>query len=489
MKASDQIENRHPLSHTRTLIIRSSPAIVLVCIMLMPPLLQPIFKDRTFLRYRNEVATALAEGDFETAELFAQKMIELAPADDALASFQFAAVEMLRGHVDSAQIIMQRLAPVSSSGFAPAHLWLARHYLQVLEKPEPEQTGVILHHLRVAMHELPDLTEPYLLLADVSQKNGNLRAAIESLEKIIDRDPSLHFLLAELYRQISDAQKAALHYEAAAHYCRIALNNDPKLLDQWSNLGKCYFQQQRFGEAEQTFSEGLQLFQLDSDQQSVVVLAGIYSALCAEEYVRQLSECAGDDLSDEVQALYFLGKALQYDPGNEIAINALLSYSRLPETEAVLVEEAISCLISSDDQIPVHHLILGILNSRPSETPEANLPLGVACKMDPGFVLALNNLAVKTMELDAPDLSKALQYTNEAVEAVDSSSSVYPQLMATRGQMYAKLGNWEASRADLNTALQGTGDQTNLHRVLAIVCRNLGHDTEADEHERLAGSD
>ncbi len=471
---------------TWKLLYRSSPAIVLIGILLLPSLAQPMFQHKTFLRYKAEVAQALEDGSYETAELFAEKMIQLAPPHDFEAQFHFGTVEAVRGNVDSALNTMQQLAPPDSAGYAPAHLWQARYLLQTLEKPDHIQSQVIRHHLQIALDELPDQREPRFLLVSLNQKLGNYSAAIESLEKIIDDDPSLHFLLAGMYLRVQDRQKAALHYEAAAHYYRMALASDPSLIDQRINLGECYVRLQRFEEAEQNFKDGINLFRQSSDQQSAALLAQSFSALCAAEYTRRIQDNPNGDRAAMRDDFDFLGKALMYDAGNESAIQTLLSFANLSEAEASELEKSISDLLANGAQSPVLHLTLGILNLQRGETEASDLHFRNACRKDQGIVMVLHNLTLAHMYASPPKLPRALQYSTSAVELTTPGSSIHSYLTGTRARLYVKLEQWESAHQDLNTALQVAGNHAEIHLLLATVCRNLGREAEALEHERLA---
>lgn len=471
---------------TWKLLYRSCPAIVLMGILLLPSLAQPMLQHKTFLRYKAEVAQALEDGRYETAELFAEKMIQLAPPHDVEARFHFATVEAIRGNVHSTRIIMQQLAPADSAGYAPAHLWQARDLLQTLEKPDDIQSQVIRHHLQIALDDLPDQREPRFLLVSLNQKLGDYGAAIVSLEKIIDDDPSLHFLLAGMYREVQDRQKAALHYEAAAHYFRMALASDPRLIDPRINLGECYVRLLRFEEAEQNFNKGINLYRQSSDQQSRMRLAQSFSAMCIAEYQRRVSGNAKGPRHMMSLDVDFLGKALEYDAGNETAIKTLMAFASLSASESREIKEMTLNLLAKGAEQPVLDLILGVLNLQLDETDAASLHFRNARSRDQGIVMVLDNLAWGFMNASPPQWPQALDYSTIAVELTTPDSSIYPHLAGTRGQLYAKLEQWESAYRDLSIAMQVAGDPTETHQLLATVCRKLGREAEAEEHERLA---
>ncbi len=469
-----------PDNERRKLWANATPALILMCVVLLPSGLLPMFKQQTFLRYKGEVIAALQSGDYDTANLFADKMRQLAPPGDSEALYHWATIETLRGNRQSAMSILQELAPEDSRGFGAAHLWLARDLLQSGQELIAQNSGSIIHHLNAALEADPDQAEARFLLGRYQRRTGDHRGATESLQKIVKHYPSVHFLLADSYEQLHDTANAGLQWEAAAHHFRQATDTQPDVVDHWWKLCQCYFRQQRFEEAEQTIKDGILHFRKRSERSSGVFLSQAFSTICAAKL--ELTNSTGPRISKDT--VHFLTKALDYDPGNTTAISAIADLWNLSETEAGQVEQAIGTALTTDRRSAVCSVMLGILRLQQGDQEAAEQQMRTAESKDTRALVVMHNVAQHVMNSATPATESVVQLCDAAIPLAKSGSPILQQLLSTRGQLHMELQHWELAYEDFRVTLTGPGHFPDIHRRMAKVCQQLGKTEEAETHQR-----
>jgi Flp pilus assembly protein TadD len=113
---------------------------------------------------------------------------------------------------------------------------------------------------------------------------------------------------------------------------------------------------------------------------------------------------------------------------------------------------------------------------------EARLHWERANQLAPDMPAIANNLAWLLSQSAPPDLPRALQLADMAVE----KSPREMNFRDTRGHILMKLGRWKEALADLEAALPTTPNPAEMHLSLAEVYRHLDAPAMAAEHQRLA---
>ncbi|MEE2640454.1 MAG: hypothetical protein VX768_07490, partial [Planctomycetota bacterium] len=88
-----------------------------------------------------------------------------------------------------------------------------------------------------------------------------------------------------------------------------------------------------------------------------------------------------------------------------------------------------------------------------------------------------NNLAWVEMQLPEGDMEHALKLSTEAIE---QARNVRPEFHGTRGQVLARLGEWEKARVELEQALPEVFDKGQVQLALSAVLARLGKQDEAE---------
>jgi Flp pilus assembly protein TadD len=125
--------------------------------------------SRTEVRYREQADAALAMGDYTTARLCFERLLQITQTDPALWYGLARSLDGLHQVSESAAILL-RIAPVDAPGYPPAQLWLAE---QLLESGHNDQTNRLAEqHLRRVIDAEPENAAAQSLLAALASKRN-----------------------------------------------------------------------------------------------------------------------------------------------------------------------------------------------------------------------------------------------------------------------------------------------------------------------------
>ncbi len=107
----------------------------------------------------------------------------------------------------------QAAGPETEPGFVPAHVWLARWYLEGASGLDPDQARALAdQHLQLALQMEPQHAGARALRGYQSQRSGRWDEAIRDLESVVKRVPEQGLGLAKLYA--SQGRSEAATHEA-----------------------------------------------------------------------------------------------------------------------------------------------------------------------------------------------------------------------------------------------------------------------------------
>ena len=342
------------------LLQRSLPAVLLLAAMLVLVALRPLLQDRILLRYKTVVADSLASGDLENADMFVDKLRQLAATQaDPEVLLNCALVDQYRGNSEQAYAAISQLAPDRIIGYGQAHLWMARHLLTESPAPNERQLQSLMHHLQSAVHQNPDSAAAHELLGQVMMHQNQHEQAIPSLVIAAEQNPAMHLLLAQCYREIGASSQAAQHLEQAEkHYLQLTSQADCQIND-FAKLAEIFVQQSQFLKAEQLLTAEVATRQRINDHQSALALSSVLANVCMQESRRIRLKTDGSDPNAFVRSLLLLGKALTHDVKNESAIRELLVLSDPDAEFGIQAEQVLSDPGTSGQSQFTAQLILG----------------------------------------------------------------------------------------------------------------------------------
>ncbi|MEI9475280.1 MAG: FkbM family methyltransferase [Deltaproteobacteria bacterium] len=320
---------------------------------------------------------------------------------------------------------------------------------------------------------------------------GNIREAIDSLERLLDECP--HFSLAHndlgvLLHRNGDKGRALAHFEQASR-------GQPGDINFLKNLAECYTE---MGRTENALKGYVQILNIaPSDLETMLMLGNI----CASE--RRFSD-----------AKVFFKRALEIEPSNSEAQQALEVLSQeekeshgqeTPEEsyrkaerllQAGSPEEAIRelerILQAHSDFSPAHN-DLGALYYNRGEKDRARYHFEEAVKLDPGNITFLKNLA----DLYHAEMGRA----GDAIEIYTGILKDHPddvETLIALGNMSMTLNDPREAKVFFEQAMAVDPDNVHARQALEILkgvspesvedaCKNKVYPKGKIAHERLEG--
>ena len=441
-------------------LLQGSPALLAVgfiaCVLFAQTIKAPITDIQ---RYSNAILEAIDEEEWETADLWLRKLVQMG-VDDNETKFRAALVASELNRPQRTLQLMRELAPDALEGYPEAHFWIA------VEKRtwSRSELDVLIHHLEVATRSRFSVLAHYEL-ARAYNSNKQYKEALEKLKFVVTFKPDARFDMVDLHQRLGQTAEAKRQLEIAERVFRVKVEFDPSDVESRLWWAKAYSMQGQFANAERVIGAGIDESQ---DPRLVSALAEVY-AMTAYQL-----RSAGDEKMSVLLGL--LQRSLAYVPDSPLAIKELVQF--FPGAgESEPPADLLDALADGNSAAVVHLILAGYsLNGRQLEPAELHLEraYGLNSKMSQ----VLNSLSVRLANLDPNRREQALLLVTLALRAKPKNLEV----RATRGQILALMGKWDAARVDLEAALAEFDDHAGLHAALAKVYEQLGQPAKAKLH-------
>ena len=204
----------------------------------------------------------------------------------------------------------------------------------------------------------------------------------------------------------------------------------------------------------------------------------------ARVYAVWADTVAQDPKSELGARLALLERGLKYDPSNVALLDRLGAILRKGGPEGERARSTLQALIADGKGTPATHFVLGVAANEQGRVDEARLHWEQAFRLDPKLGVVANNLAWLLAHADPPDLNRALELANLAVEREPKAAT----FRGTRGVVLMKLKRWSDALTDLEAELAANPTSAELHQALAEVYENLGSAELAAQHRSRAAA-
>ena len=332
--------------------------------------------------------------------------------------------------------------------------------------------------------------EPYLQLALVQVKSGDLDQAQIHLRRALEADQKLvpaRFKLGEVLRQQGRLDEAAEHYrhtlgldpnhaaahnglglilkerqrtEAALEHFRQAERSNPLLADAHANSGTIFLQRGEVVEATREFYRALQI-----EPNS----PGVYRSLGV----------AQAELGGHRQAVSDFQQAISLKPDDaEAHYNLGLSQTELGRQEEAI--EAFQEAIGLRPDYAEAHSSLGVAYGQAGRLPEAVEAFRQAVRIDPEYAEAYSNLGL---------VHGRLEQWREAAAALAQVVRIDPgdaETCLKLGLAYGQAGQFQQAVESFQQAIQVKPDFAEAYSNLGAAYGQLGRHREASEAFREA---
>lgn len=336
----------------------------------------------------------------------------------------------------------------------------------------PERKGDVFRAALKAIVDLAaDRTEYQIEMARLEERLGKIDEAERDYLAAIEQYPPRRIELVRFYlrhnRRSDGLQQADLAYrELKANYEKRPADatNAVLLADAAVILG-------RYAEAVDVLEAAQRMFPQES---------GFRTALCQtwlQWWKSQLP--AGDGNPPDPQ---LLENAVRAEPWNLDLLATLMDVLRRKDRSSAQASSVLESMLVRGDAPAVAHLILGTEAVGRGETAQGIKHLELALELDPSLAEAANNLAFTLASQPQPDLPRALQLVESALDKMPENW----EFLRTRGQILLQLGRGKAALADLQQCLAINPNEPELHQQLAKAYRVEGLTDLADHHDRIA---
>ncbi len=455
-------------SRTRHLryLLEGLPALVVLALLLTCIGIYQFSTMRNLVSYYRGVADSAIKGkDQETAQIALERLIAL-EGDSLENRFKLGQVLDALGQSDRGQVLVESAAPLDKTGYPPAHYYRA---VQLCRKsnPSPDELLAIETHLLRTIQGNPDALGAHVLLGQYYVRIGKADKAIEHLQKACVAQPELTLHLAVLCAQQGKA-------ELVDYYARLAVDHFQKATEE--NLDNT--------EARMAWAEALVL--LREYDKAVDVLTEGWRVARTQSYLDALGMTYAlwsDQFKKEpAQQLEQLERGLKIVPTHPELLNRLVNLTRIEGPGAAQARAALRKLLTEGKGSAYLHLFLGVDALQHGDLQVAENHLTLAYQLDKGLPAVANNLAWVLSHAKQPDLPRALQLVNSALEHDRNNAHI----QETRGQIYLQLGRWKEALADLSAVLPKLSASAELHRSLAKCYAELQMPAMAAQHRQRA---
>jgi tetratricopeptide (TPR) repeat protein len=384
--------------------------------------------------------------------------------------YEMAAAINATGDPDRALKMMNHLAPIDQNGHAPAHLWMASHYLK--DMGDPRSRKLAEQHLQRALaQQLADPVFAHALLGELYARTDRPDLAEVHLSRAVESRPQLRLMYAQILAKQNKKSRATDEAKLAVNFFQDRAKSD--LNDRTSRIGwaeSLTFLEQ-FPQAYAVLQDGHFLKTDPLYRKSAAWVCYFWHL--------HVVRTKPDDLGEQWR---LLESGLALDPMHPKLLDRLLSYLNANGEKAEKARTLIRTVLAKGEATATTHFLLGMDMWQQGNSNQALVHWEQAYRMDPNLLAVANNLAWLLAHAENPDLPRALKLVDMALANHPDKTD----FRDTRGKIYMKLKRWQDALTDLQFVLARTPDAPGLHASLADLYEQLGDTEVAAEHRRIA---
>ncbi|MCD0461694.1 tetratricopeptide repeat protein [Roseiconus lacunae] len=424
-------------------------------------------------RLERQLMVSLERDDFPTAEIVIRRQLEADPENLELLH-RFAWIRDAQSHPDEAKAIMRKLL---HHGHAPAARWLLQNDMigkkwSDFDEQQLDECGLILELISDADPKDVSVKKMY---TDYAIFRHRYSTAVELLLELSETEPLLGLKAAELSRRLGEHDQAELYAAKTLEIVQEMQKDDPMDANLAFMVARNQLFLDRHSDAIRTLKRSLDISQ-DPKQKQMLTLA-LGDAIVA--YVNFIEQSPTNTVSERLKVLQMLEAAVQIAPNNPRVVTMLADHvlGSLDEQnqEVVTVRNA----LVRGAPLWISHFIKGTAALMKDDMKRAELHLGLASEQNGKSAAVLNNLAVALSSKQEPDLERALEISNEAINSIPVAT---PHFYETRGQILYRLGRLREAISDLERALAAPTLELKAHQMLAKCYDEVGDPELAEQH-------
>lgn len=409
-------------------------------------------------KYSKQIQKAMEVGDFAQAKTLFNRISQNTELSQPQ-KLQWMVVLSETGELDKAVQLLDELAPDDAIGFAPAHKIKALHLASQLKTSKnPMKLASLEKHLTKSHDESPLILDAWAFYYKNVDKPDK---AIEALFKAAKSDARLLTVIAQYQGELNRVNDQQNTLKLAEKRFQEILDEEPLNSRIRLLLANSISQQRRYDQAEKILAAGLEM-----QPDNLLKMANAVFFTMRHDLERDND----NDLGKRVQYLF---KALRAFPDHAPIYERLVKLAAASDDDnAVQIRNELNYLIAQDKPNPMAHFALSNILWEQGEEAQATVHLELAYKIHPKFTLVANNLAWILANKENPDLERALQLSEQAVESTPKDG----RCRDTRGSIYMKLGRYKDAIADFELAISTVKNKRAVREKLATAYTEIGMD-------------
>lgn len=387
-----------------------------------------------------KLLTAAKENDKETVEQLYQKIIELQPAADDLRHLILVTAIDLEDK-ETADRLRAELAPAEGPTGHPMSHYLVGLEISKQKGLKQKEIELMTRHFKAAARSEDVPKEVYRLLGDCEYFNKNYAMALAHYRKMENPKPETQYKIGLSLMRMENPEAAIKEMELAASRFQEVVEDEPENTKAFVLWTKALSFSRRIDQAEDLLMDRLK------KEDSMLVRNELI-----QSYLTQLRFTGNMTRRKEM-----LSRICNLDPDMKINRYTRQAFFQLANylVNEDRYEEAKAYYEVSADRIP--------------------FPASVK-----------NNLAWVETQLKDGDLQRALQLSNEAI---GDGKNIPAEFVGTRGQILARLGQWEAAEKDLEWALDKVSQKKHVQLALVAVYARTDEMEKAETLYHLLGKE
>jgi tetratricopeptide (TPR) repeat protein len=427
--------------------------------------------DELVGRYLNQAKSAFQAKDYPSAFTCYDRLAHLA-GDNPEVLFGLAQSAEALKHPQRAVTLMSELAPLDKQGYAPAHLWIASRMLGGRNLSLQDVQAAETHLLRALNGQVEDREAVHERLGLLYLGTRRWEQAELYLSKAVKTRPWLGLELAQALAMRAKPEEAKNQAQNASKFFRQIVQNDAENHAARVSWARCA------------------LFLEDYPDAVTILRNGLGPGTQNDFFLRMLAEAYGiwsdaeerNPNGDPGKRLALLEQGLRYDPANVPLLNRLAKLMNMEGEKGDKARDLLRELLAQGKAPAVIHSALGSDAYQRGQIQEAQLHWEQAFKRDPQMAVVANNLAWLYANTQPPDLPRALQMIDAALQLAPNWS----EFRSTKGHILVRMERWKEALEHLIAALKVYPDSPELHHALAMTYDKLGDPDMAAVHRRLA---
>lgn len=320
----------------------------------------------------------------------------------------------------------------------------------------PEELATAIEFWRQRVARQTDSESP-LRLAQLLIACGTFEEAVEVLRPVVDQRPELRIQLARILSAAGRNDEAIDLTMKLEREVRSQLVDAPDDQSLKTSLCRLLLMQNRATDAMQQVDALI----AETGPRINDKLAAVY----VEAIVAVFDESHGTDPSfaRSPEALLLLRKVFAVRPGSAQAMSRLARLSFQDGEAGRSADAFLAEVLAESGQKQDGYFMLGTEAILQDEFDRAAVYLERAISLSPTSPRVLNNLAVALVRKPSPEPARAL----DLIESALSQGSEYPELLATRAEVFIALDRWNDALVDLEVVLQRVPEHALARQLLA----------------------